>query len=233
MKHRKSLLPAGVFTVLGLGILMWLGFWQLDRLEWKTALLAKIEANMAMAPIPLEELAELEENEFRRVCASGEFLHEKELFLFSINLTGAGGYQVYTPLITAGGKAVIVNRGWVPNPRKDPATRLEGQLPGVLKVCGVLRLESKKRRFAPENDPAKGAWFYRDGGAMGRAAGLEGPVLAFIDADETANPGGYPIGGQTRVNIPNNHLGYAITWFGLALALTGVFAAFVISQRKK
>lgn len=233
MKHKKSLLLAGVFTVLGLGILMWIGFWQLERLEWKTALLAKIETNMAMTPIPLAGLAGLEENEFRRVCASGQFLHEQELYLFSTNLTGAGGYHVYTPLIIADGKALLVNRGWVPNPRKDPATRLAGQLPGVQMVCGVLRLDGKKRRFAPENDPAKGVWFYRDREAMGRAAGLEGPVVAVIDANQTPNPGGYPVGGQTRVNIPNNHLGYAITWFGLALALAGVFAVFLISQQKK
>ncbi|MCH8348123.1 MAG: hypothetical protein IH901_06490 [Proteobacteria bacterium] len=100
-------------------------------------------------------------------------------------------------------------------------------------VCGVVRLDGKKRRFARENVPAKGVWFYRDREAMGRAAGLEGPVVAVIDADQTPNPGGYPVGGQTRVNIPNNHLGYAITWFGLALALAGVFAAFLISQQKK
>ncbi|MCH8347957.1 MAG: SURF1 family protein, partial [Proteobacteria bacterium] len=123
MKHKKSLLLAGVFTVLGLGILMWMGFWQLERLEWKTALLAKIETNMAMTPISLAGLAGFEENEFRRVCASGEFLHEQELYLFSSNLTGTGGYHIYTPLIIADGKALLVNPGWVPNSREDSATR--------------------------------------------------------------------------------------------------------------
>jgi len=231
-EHKKSLLLAGVFTVLGLGILIWLGFWQLERLEWKTSLLARLDANMSFPAVSLTELDDLENSEFRKVCVEGEFLHERELHFFSTNLSGEGGYHIYTPFLISGGQAVIINRGWVPNALLDPATRPEGQIAGMQEICGVLRKDGEKKRFAPENDAKANTWFYRDRAAMGRAAGLDRPVVAYIAADETANPGGYPVGGQTRVSMPNNHLGYAITWFCLAVALAGVFTAFYISRRK-
>ena len=233
MKRKKSLLLAGVFTVLGLAILVWLGFWQLERLEGKRALLAKIDANMAAPPVALPETLIPEDWEYRRVCVAGEFLHGSELYLFSTSTAGEGGYHVYTPLVREDAVAVFINRGWVPNNRKNQASRAEGQAPGVQTVCGVFRTEGRKARFTPENDAAANIWYYRNSEQMARAAGLATPGPVFIDADATANPGGLPVGGQTKINIPNNHLGYAITWFGLALTLLGVFIAVVVSHKKK
>ena len=240
MKQKQSVLLAGVFTVLGLGILLKLGFWQLDRLEWKTDLLAKIEANMAATPLTLPEnigATQLPETmdynnwEYRKVCVTGELLHDQELYLFSTNQSGEGGYHVYTPLVRANATAVFINRGWVPNGKLDAATRLEGQLAGIQNVCGIFRSEGQTGAFTPENDTVNNVWFNRNSEQMAKVASLGTPYPAFIDADATANPGGYPVGGQTRIDLPNNHLGYAITWFGLALALLGVFTVFAIKAK--
>lgn len=241
MKQKNSLLLAGLFTVLGLGILLKLGFWQLDRLAWKTELLAKIDANMAAAPLTLpenigaEQLLETMDYgnwEYRQVCVTGEFLHKQELFLFSTNLAGGGGYHVYTPFIRENATTVFINRGWVPNEKVNSATRPEGQLSGIQQVCGIFRGESQTGAFTPENDVNANVWFTRNSSQMAEAAGLKTPFPVFIDADFTPTPGGFPVGGQTKVDLPNNHLGYAITWFGLVVALLGVFTVFALKARK-
>lgn len=225
---------AGVFTVLGLGILLKLGFWQIDRLAWKEDLLARVEANMAAPAIPLEEeipAAPLPETmdfstwEYRRICAGGEFWHEKELYVLGSSIDGRGGVLVYTPLQLERGQ-ILVNRGWVPNDLKNSEARPAGQVGGLVEVCGVIRLDRKKGLFTPENNATDNRWFTPKVLPMARAAGLDNPHPFFLEADDTENPGGYPLGGQTFVNIPNNHLGYAITWFGLAVALLGVFGVF-------
>ncbi len=241
MKQKNSLFLAGVFTVLGLGILLKLGFWQLDRLAWKTELLAKIDANMAAAPLTLPEnigASQLPETgdygnwEYRQVCITGEFLHNQELFLFSTNLAGSGGYHVYTPFIRENATTVFINRGWVPNEKVNSATRPQGQLSGIQQVCGIFRGEGQTGAFTPENDVTANVWYTRNSRQMAEAAGLKTPFPVFIDADFTPNPGGFPVGGQTKVDLPNNHLGYAITWFGLMVALLGVFTVFALKARK-
>lgn len=224
---------AGVFTVLGLGILLKLGFWQLDRLEWKEDLLARIETNMMGTIISINPTSNDPGLEYSRFCTEGKFLNDKELYVFASNLQGVGGVHIYTPLKLAGGEHIIINRGWVPNALKDPSTRVEGQVKDPQTICGVLRLDRTKSYVTPDNNLEENRWFTPEVSAMSKAVGLNNIYQFFLEADETDNPGGYPIGGQTFVNIPNNHLGYAITWFGLAVALLGVFAVFVRSEKKK
>ena len=231
MKQKKSVLLAGVFTVLGLGILLKLGFWQLDRHEWKTGLLAKIDVNMTAEPLTLNPLPETGNLEYRRVCGEGTFFHDKELYFFSTNLQGEGGYHVYTPFLIENGKVFFVNRGWVPPGKKEPQTRLESRVPGTNFVCGVLRNEGQKAYFTPENNPSSNSWFYTNIEQIEAATDLTSAVDLLIDADSSPIPGGFPVGGQTKVELPNNHLGYAITWFGLALALLGVFTVFAIKAK--
>lgn len=232
-KSNKSLLLAGVFTVLGLGILLKLGFWQVERLAWKEEILTRIETNMSGPPMALSTNLSDPNLEYSRVCAEGEFLHDKELYVFASNQRGEGGVHIYTPLKLQGTDHILVNRGWVPNPLKEPETRLEGQAPGKQTVCGVLRLDRVKSSFTPDNNVQENRWFTPEVSTMAKSAGVAVGSIFFLEADITENPGGYPIGGQTFVNIPNNHLGYAITWFGLALTLIGVFSVFVYSQKRK
>jgi surfeit locus 1 family protein len=124
---------------------------------------------------------------------------------------------------------VLFDRGWVPSEKKDPAKRAEGQVAGTVKLVGVVRRSQVQRQFAPDNVPDKNVWFHVDVPLMrGMAGGVPDPALDtfFLEADAAPNPGGLPIGGQTQLDIPNDHLQYAITWFLLAMALAGVYLSY-------
>ncbi len=136
------------------------------------------------------------------------------------------GYWVLTPLELMSGAIVIVNRGFVPLERKDPATRREGQIEGPVSVTGLLRMPEVPNWFTPANEPARGAWYRRDPAEIAKHFGLVRAAPFMIDADAAPVPGALPQGGETRLVFSNTHLGYALTWFGLALALLGVFTVF-------
>ena len=221
-----TLISLPIFVVsLGLGI------WQMERREWKRDILHRIEVNQAAAPITLDELlgGNPLRQEYGRVTVSGTLLNDKEFYLAARNLKNKVGLQVVTPLRTDDGRIVLFDRGWVPSEKKDPAKRAEGQLSGRVELTGIVRRSQVKRQFAPDNDPAKNFWFHVDVPLMRKeAGGKPDPVLDtfFLEADATPNPGGLPIGGQTRLDIPNDHLQYAITWFLIALAGAGVYLAY-------
>ncbi|WP_412051530.1 SURF1 family protein [Hoeflea sp. Naph1] len=231
----RRLGPVTLIVILAaLAILLALGTWQVKRLYWKQDLLAKIETRMVAAPASLEEIIALKQSgediEYRRVSLTGQFRHAAEQFFFS-TLNGRTGYFVYTPFETEAGQVIFVNRGFVEVDFKDPATRSQGQVAGTVSVVGLARdrLDQKPSWVVPDNDLAKNIFYWKDLDAMAVNAGIdpqsEQLLPFFIDADESPNPGGQPIGGVTQVNLPNSHLQYAITWYGLALALLGVTGA--------
>jgi surfeit locus 1 family protein len=217
-------LPVFVFA-LGLGV------WQMERREWKRDILDRITVNQAAPPMPLEELVKGDplRHEYGRVTLSGTFLHDKEFHLAARSMKNDVGIQIVTPVSTDDGKIVLFDRGWVPSTRKEPAKRTEGQVAGKVELTGIVRRAQVQRQFAPDNMPDKNVWFHVDVPLMRQmAGGAPDPVLDtfFLEADAKPNPGGLPIGGQTRLDIPNDHLQYALTWFGIALALAGVYLAY-------
>jgi surfeit locus 1 family protein len=217
-------LPILIFT-LGLGV------WQMERREWKRDILERIAVNQAAAPMPLDELVKGDplRREYGRVTLSGSFLHDKEFHLAARSLKNDVGIQVVTPVRTDDGKIVLFDRGWVPSTKKEPAKRAEGQVAGTVDLTGIVRRSQVQRQFAPDNVPDKNVWFHVDVPLMRKmAGGAPDPVLDtfFLEADARPNPGGVPIGGQTRLDIPNDHLQYALTWFGIALAMAGVYLAY-------
>jgi surfeit locus 1 family protein len=230
----KSLAVPGAFALAALAVLIGLGLWQLERLQWKDALIAQLAARTSAPAVPLPRESAWKNvgagDEYRRVAATGTFRHDREALLYTVepeeHRPGGPGYLVLTPLVLGDGSTVIVNRGFVPLDRKDAATRRQGQVRGSVTVIGLMRLPEERRWFAPANDPAKGAWYRRDPAEIAAALGLPRAAPFVIDADATPNPGGLPAGGRTRLVFSNNHLQYAFTWFGLALALVGVFSAF-------
>lgn len=233
----RSLLLPGALTLCALLILLGLGRWQLDRLAWKQDLLAKVEARATqpVAPAPEEvdwEGVTYEADEYRHVTATGRLRHDLEVQVYAL-LDDGPGYWVLTPLVLPDGAAIIVNRGFVPLDRKAPSSRPEGQIDGQVTVNGLLRLPEQEGMFTPENDPAKDVWYTRDPDAIAAARGLLRVAPFLIDADATPNPGGLPVGGRTPLSFPNRHLEYALTWFGLAAALLGVFAAFAIARLRR
>lgn len=168
---------------------------------------------------------------YRHVTLSGTFDHDREVHVFRPLEDAKGpahgiGDLVLTPLRLASGAVVIVNRGFVPLERLDPATRIAGQIGGEVTLTGLMREPESRNLFTPADDAARNQWYTRDPAAIAATEGL-GRVAPFtIDADASAVPGGLPQGGETLLDIPNNHLSYAMTWFGLALALVGVFAVY-------
>ncbi|TXH06286.1 MAG: SURF1 family protein [Nevskiaceae bacterium] len=199
-----------------------LGNWQVQRRAWKLDLIERVDrrvhAPAAAAPPRARWAAIGRDDEYTHVCADGRFLHLHETLVQAVTERGPGNW-VLTPLRTAGGEILIVNRGFVPPEQRLPASRAAGQVAGTVHVCGLLRFSEPGGGFLRHNDPVAGRWYSRDVAAIAAARGLPVADVApyFIDADATPNPGGWPLGGLTVVQFRNSHLSYALTWYGLAL----------------
>lgn len=221
-----------VFTIPVILLTLWLGTWQVQRLAWKTALIADREAALSAPPVPVPgTLDAAQALDFHRVAGAGTFLNDKELYIGAFSTRDVEGYQVVTPFRLANGKILLVNRGWVPEARKDPATRPDGQIQGQTEVDGIMRIPVvPKSMFSslvptPVNRPNENFWFYVDVPGMVAKDGLDpASVLPFyVEAGPAKNPGGFPVGGQTRISLPNDHLQYAITWYSFAIILAAIY----------
>jgi surfeit locus 1 family protein len=223
LRFRPLLVPT-VCLIPALALLIGLGVWQLERLQEKEALIASVAAGLSAPAMPLNEILKsgISGAEWRRVSISGHFLHDREQYLFAQGPGGALGVQVVTPFAMADGQVVLVDRGFVPDALRNPSHRTQGQTAGEISLTGILRISQHPGVFTPAPDPKTRLWFVKDVPAIAKAANVTAlPVL--IEADASPNKGGWPLGGQTRVDFPNDHLQYAITWFGLALALLAVY----------
>ena len=222
---RPSFWPT-LFLVPALVILIGLGLWQVQRLDEKTALLTEIETGLAAEPAVLPTvLSEPDDWQYRRVEIEGRFLHEEEIFLASRTYRGQPGLHVITPLLrTDGGPTVLVNRGWIPLDRREAGSRLEGQVDGPLTLTGIARVPPPRGWMQPDNDPVDNLWFWLDLPAMAATADIGPAPDLIIEADRSGE--GYPIGGQTRLDIPNNHLQYAVTWFAFAGTLLVIYVLY-------
>jgi surfeit locus 1 family protein len=230
----RGLLGFTAFVIVAFAVVAGLGVWQLQRLQWKEGLIAQIEARNKAAPISLEDAtamaAQGRDPSYYRVRVSGRFDHAKERYLFALSDEGRPGWHVITPLETEDGETVLIDRGFVPDHLKAPALRAEGEVEGVVAVTGIVRLPDRQGLFTPDNEPEANRWFWRDEAALTRSMfpGKAVRVPPFLlEAERGETPGGWPEGGQTRLDLPNNHLQYAITWFLLAAALLGVYGTYV------
>lgn len=201
-----------------------LGTWQVQRLGWKQALIARVDARVHASPVaaaarPRWPAIDRDADEYLRVALDGRFLHDKEALVQASTERGAG-FWVLTPLQRADGTLVLVNRGFVPPDRRDPARRSPAPT-GEVHVQGLLRLTEPGGGFLRHNDPAADRWHSRDVAAIAAARALPADRVApyFVDAESA--PGApldaWPLPGLTVIRFSNNHLVYAITWYGLAL----------------
>ncbi len=221
-----------------LAILLSLGTWQVQRLHWKEQLLADMAARRTAAPVTLADIEAMvkkgEDIDYRPVTVSGVFANNKERHFFA-TWRGQTGYHVYTPLQLADGRFLFVNRGFTPYEAKEPEMRKQGQLTGEQTVTGLARarLAEKPSSIVPENDLAKNIFYWKDLDAMASSTGIPADRLVpfFVDAGDAPNPKGLPIGAVTQFDLPNNHLQYAVTWYGLAAALVGV-GLYALLRRK-
>ena len=222
MRFRPTLLPTLV-TLPALLVLLGLGSWQLQRLDWKEALIAEREAGLRAAPVRLPATPDLADVAHRRVTVAGRFLHEGELFFGARVHKGVSGVEVLTPLRLDDGRIVLVNRGWVPLKRRDRAERSESLDRGRGEIAGVLRPERRASGWlAPRNDAAAGYWFFYEVGAMARHLGLD-LLPAVLEALPGPDPARLPVGRLPETSLASNHLQYAITWYALALALAVIY----------
>ena len=222
-RTRPKRILLATLALLAICVFVALGTWQVQRLFWKHDLIARIDARIHAEPVSPPARAawpaiNARDDEYRRVRLSGVFDHSKEVLATAATELG-GGFWVLTPLSLSDGTTVLVNRGFVPTGRRDPATRVEGQTEGEVTVTGLLRISEPDGAFLRDNDPAANRWYSRDVAAIARAKGLPDAAPYFVDADAAPNPGGYPVGGLTRINPPDNHLVYALTWYAMALGL--------------
>lgn len=239
---RLSTIAVLVFMAVGIAVLCALGTWQVKRLFWKEALIAEVEERTSQKPMNLTEFLETQTDKntwpYSPVMTQGIYDHSKEVFFFTTSIEGRSGWNVHTPMLLDNGKYLIVNRGFIPYDRQAPEKRLEGQVTGKQQLAGLVRVPEKEKPndWFPENQPEKRELYWRDYDVftdlMGKDEGREFVPL-FIDANDAPVPGGSPKGGTTIIAFSNSHLQYAVTWYGLALALLGVGGYFLYSRRQK
>ncbi|MBB3046338.1 surfeit locus 1 family protein [Litorivivens lipolytica] len=209
-----------------------LGNWQLDRLDWKVALIDRVEsrvhADAAPAPLPAEwPDIRVDSHEYRHIFLKGTFLQNRDTRVLAVSEEGSG-YWVMTPLQTAERGTVLINRGFV-GQGTEPATPPSG----TVTLRGLLRLSEPKGGFLRENLPAANRWYSRDVAAIGEYHGVKlAPYFVDAAADQPGSPGGDgPIGGLTVIQFSNTHRVYALTWYTLALMAAGA-AFFVLKSRR-
>lgn len=213
-----------------------LGVWQVERLGWKRALIARVERNVHGAPVSAPSPAQWpaltrEADEYRRLALHGRFDYTREALVRASTVLGAG-YWVLTPLRTDEGAWVFVNRGFVP-------PEMRGRVPQVgeeQSVVGLLRLTEPGGSLLQSNDPAQDRWYSRDVAAIAQARHVAGEVAPFFvdqqaltDADRRA----WPRPGLTVLQFPNNHLEYAVTWFALAAGVAAAAGYVIVSDRRR
>jgi surfeit locus 1 family protein len=234
---------ATVYAVVGVVILAGLGIWQLDRRVWKQNLILTLNTRLSRAPEDLPPRASwprllAEGNEYSRVTFPAEFLDGQEALVYTAGSplrpdVKGPGYWVIAPAQLAGGSIVLVNRGFVPLDAKDPSTRPAGNSHGTIEIVGVLRWPETRGLFTPADDVKGNVWYLRDPKAIAAAKKWASAAPFYIDQEAPVPPGGWPKPGKLAVELPDNHLQYAITWFGLALALAGVYVVWLAGRLRR
>ncbi len=236
---RRSVLLTTLLAAGALAILVGLGIWQLERRDWKEALVATLNERLAAPAVALPPAStwgtlDPARDEYLRVAFPAAFENDKETLVYTTGSsmrsdTSGPGYWVFTPARLGGG-TVMVNRGFVPEGRQDAAARPEGTVPGSVDIVGVLRWSEPPGLFTPAGDRGRNIWFSRDSSAIAAAKGVASAAPFYVEMESPVPPGGLPHPGQVMPSLPNNHLGYAITWFGLAAMLLCVYAAWLIGR---
>jgi surfeit locus 1 family protein len=241
-KLRRGVLIPSIAAVSAFAALLSLGLWQLDRKAWKESLIATIEQRLSAPPVALPAPAawprlRAAEDEFLQVAMTAEFLNDREALVYtngsSLREGSSGpGYWIFTPARLADGAVVMVNRGFVPDGKQDPAARPDGEVAGPVNMVGVLRWPEPPGLFTPAGDPTRNIWFSRDSNAIAAAKDV-GVAPFYLELESPDPPGGLPRTGRLHPTLPNNHFGYALTWLGLACVLAGVYGTWLFGGWRK
>ncbi|MEL6607522.1 MAG: SURF1 family protein [Pseudomonadota bacterium] len=210
--------------VVGTGILLWLGIWQMQRLEWKEGVLAEIEDRIAAAPVAVPAVPDPEADRYLPVEVAGT-LGERELHVLISRKGFGAGYRVIRALDT-GQRSIMVDLGVIATTAKDA-----DRPGGPMEVAGNLHWPDEVDSFTPENDVAGNIWFAREVDQMADALGTA-PILVIARDLSPAVPGVTSLPVDTS-GIPNDHLGYAVTWFGMAAVWVAMTALFLYRGRRR
>ncbi len=212
-----------LFCLVAALLLSGLGAWQLQRLGEKRALIARIDAALsAPATVLPAALADPPAWDYRRVAVRGRYLPDKDQRLGPRVREGRAGVHVLTPFRLDDGRVLLVNRGWIPTGMAAPAAG------GADRLTGVLRTRFRRGAFVPEHQPGSDMWFWYD--LPGLSAALQHELMpAVLELDAAGPASEPPYAGTTVVDIPNNHLQYALTWFALA----GVVLVMLLVYRRQ
>ena len=230
-------LVATLIALPAIVVLIGLGLWQLDRMAWKHDLIATMHQRMNEAPRAMADILAMpaDQRAWRPVMVVGRFLNDREMPLYRQDVDdGTPGYDILTPLVLADGRAVLVNRGWVPPDKRDASTRT-GAPRGQVWVTGIVREVGERESFANDNSPETGEWYWIDRQSMEIHAGV-GLLPLVVVADRDTDPLALPRGGQVRLDLSDDHLHYALTWFALAAAMAVIYGIWMwrsLSRRKR
>jgi cytochrome oxidase assembly protein ShyY1 len=240
-RSRASLALPILFSIAALATFIALGTWQLQRKAWKDGLTEALEVRLTAAPVELPPRARwpgltAAADEFRRVMFDAEFVPGEEALVFAgggstfrPDVSGSG-YWVFAPARLPGGGTVVVNRGFVPESKKDPAGRAEGGSTPQ-EMIGVMRWPESATYFTPAGERSRNVWFVRDPLAIAAAKGWTDVAPFFVELEAPVPPGGLPQPGPLKVRLRNEHLQYAITWYGLALVVVVMFVFWLRGRR--
>jgi surfeit locus 1 family protein len=241
-RRRAGLAIPALFALVALVTFIGLGTWQVQRRAWKESLIATLEQRLSASAVdlpPRERWARLEpaHDEFHRVKFSAAFVSGAEALVYASGSAlrsdvSGPGYWVFAPARLAAGGLVVVNRGFVPEGRQDPATRAAGEITGNADLVGVMRWPEPRGTFSPKEEPGRNLWFVRDPVAIASAKGWGEVAPFFIELESPQPPGALPRAGALKVNLRNEHLQYAITWYGLALVVVVMFVFWLSSHRR-
>lgn len=229
-----------VFMLALTALFVALGVWQVNRLAWKENLIAEVTARLNQPPYDLPPVAEWPSTDFdtfafHPVTATGQYVADKTILVFTSlsdpkGKFGGPGDWVITPFSVAGGGTVFVNRGFVPQAQVGAFVGPETVPAGPMTLTGVAVAPEQAGPFTPGPDTAKRTEWVRDPARLATLAGVTGPVLGLTIDLPAAGAGALPQGGETVVDFPNNHLGYALTWFGFAILTPCLLAFWVWRQ---
>ncbi len=228
-----------LFMLVLTGLFVWLGVWQLHRLAEKEALIAEVDRQLTQSPYdlpPADQWAgiDLETYAFHPLTLTGTFRNDDAVLVFT-NLSepkgkyGGPGYWLMTPLEATTGGTVFVNRGFIPQSSAPSILGAAGPA-GEQTITGIALEPEAAGAFTPGPDKADRIEWVRDPARLAAMAELDGPVFGLTVDAPAGQPGALPQGGETVIEFPNNHFGYALTWFGFALLTPALLAFWVFRQ---
>ena len=212
-----------LFVIIFVTIFCALGTWQLYRLQWKLELISEITFGLDSSPI---EYSNSIEKNYQRVSANGKFNFDKQIYLYSLNDNGKPGYDVITPFRTNKNENVLVNRGWIKKEFKNNPI-INKNIEDEQKIIGLLRKIYKPNIFKPDNDLKNNIWFSINLEDLKVTSGERFNEFVIFLEDNQAKT---PIPRKISIDVPNNHLKYAITWYAISISIIFYYLYF---RRKK